>query len=105
MGIKILSVKALATNYCNYANDLLVNFVRECTLLYGKECMVYNVHNLIHLDTVVKTLGTLDEFSCFPYENVLGIIKKLVGQPQLTLQQVLNRIQEKSNIQKWNLQY
>ena len=99
VGIKI-SVKALATNYCNYANDLLVSFVRECTLLFGKECMVYNVHNLIHLATDVKTLGTLNEFSCFPYENVLGIIKKLVRKPQFVLQQVFNRILEKSNIKK-----
>jgi hypothetical protein len=80
---------------CNdYANSLLLKFVQDTEILYGKEAMVYNVHCLIHLAADVKQLGCLDEFSAFAYENKLGQLKKLIWKPSHPLQQLLRRIQE-----------
>lgn len=38
--------------------------------------------------------GPLESFSCFPYENYLGKIKRLVRGKRLPLQQITNRITE-----------
>jgi hypothetical protein len=71
VGIRILASRQLAKQYCDYANELLVKFVTDAEILYGREIMVYNVHCLIHLAADVKHLGCLDEFSAFPFENKL----------------------------------
>ena len=96
VGIMLLVRKHRAEDLINYANELLNLFVQECEQLYGKQCLVYNVHNLIHLAHDAKTLGCLDDFSSFPYENMLGQVKQLVRNPQHPIQQILNRLNEKS---------
>jgi hypothetical protein len=68
--------------HCDYAHSLLVEFVKLAKGLYGKEMLVYNVHNLIHLSSDVKLYGNLDSFSAFPFENHLGEIKKKLRKPQ-----------------------
>lgn len=46
---------------------------------YGCDSQVMNFHNLIHLADDVKYMsGPLSSFSSFPFESVLGQIKKLV---------------------------
>lgn len=90
-GMRILASKQLAHQFCDYANELLVKFVKDTETLYGKEAMVYNVHSLVHLAADVKRLGCLDEFSAFVFENKLGQLKKLVRKPQ----QVLRRLDER----------
>jgi len=72
--------------------------VSEAEKLYGREIYVYNVHNLVHLANDVKHLGTLDNFSCFPLENKLGQLKKLVRKPQFLIQQLVNRLAEKEQV-------
>lgn len=93
-GLRILSCKQLAPLYCEYANELLVKFVKDAGTLYGKEALVYNVHSLIHLADDVKQLGCLDEFSAFVFENKLGQLKKLVRKPQHPIQQIVRRLDE-----------
>jgi len=94
-GMRILASKQLAHQFCDYANELLVKFVKDTETLYGKEAMVYNVHSLVHLAADVKRLGCLDEFSAFVFENKLGQLKKLVRKPQQPIQQVLRRLDER----------
>ncbi|XP_037791319.1 uncharacterized protein LOC119586651 [Penaeus monodon] len=64
---------------------------------YGKEFLVYNVHCLIHLPQDARVFGSLDNISCFPFENFLGKIKKLVRKPSQPLQQVVHRLTEKKS--------
>ncbi len=68
--------------------------------LYEKELVVYNVHGLVHLPDDVKKFGPLDTFSAFPFENFVGQLKRLVREPQGTLQQVVRilRLLEKRNL-------
>jgi len=80
--------------YCDFAQKLLVKFVKHCHDIYGQQFIVYNVHSLIHVADDVKHFGPLDSISCFPFENFLHSVKRLVRSPYLPLQQVVNRVYE-----------
>jgi len=71
VSLRILSCKHLVSLYCDYANDLLVKFVKGVEVLYGKDTLVYNVHCLVHLAVDVKKLGCIQEFTAFPSESKL----------------------------------
>jgi len=92
VGLRILSCKQLSAAYCDYANELLVKFVKDGEVHYGRSLLVYNVHSLVHLAADVKKLGCIQEFSAFPFESKLGHIKKLVHKPQNPIQQILRRL-------------
>lgn len=52
-------------------------FVQNFKCLYGTENCVYTVHNLIHLADDVGTFqASLDDFSCFPFENEMKKITR-----------------------------
>ncbi|KAJ8940896.1 hypothetical protein NQ318_004595 [Aromia moschata] len=77
-----------------YPNKLLCAFVTHCEKLYGKQFLIYNVHILCHLVDDVKNYGPLDRFSAFPFENYLGVLKKLIKSPTQPLQQIHRRLKE-----------
>lgn len=82
-------------NY-QYAKELLHYFVQYYKILYGKNNMIYTIHNLIHLSDDVKHFGALDSFSTFPFENHLYSLKKLLRKYEKPLQQIHRRIVEKN---------
>lgn len=55
---------------------------------------MYNIHNLVHLADDAQHFGSLDNFSAFPIENYLGMLKKLVRKAHPPLQQVIRRLGE-----------
>lgn len=67
-------------------------FVRECSVIYRKTSLVYNVYFLIHLANYCRLLGPLDSFSCFPFENYLRRLKILVRPGNKPLQQLPRRM-------------
>lgn len=79
------------------ARRILKSFVHPFEQLYGCRHIVYNVHNLIHLPDDVTKYGTLDQFSAFPFENYLGLLKKMLRIPNCDLGHVVKRIFEKKN--------
>lgn len=83
-------------HYCQYAHELLVLFVQHYGQLYGQDMITYNVHGLVHLSDEVKRFGSLDNISCFPFENYLGQLKRKVRKPSSPLEQVIRRISEQS---------
>ena len=87
----------LCSIYVDFAEKLLKEFVAHSCKLYGPEFCVYNVHNLIHLADDARNFGPLDNVSCFPFENLLGKLKRLVRSPNLPLQQVINRLREQQS--------
>ena len=79
----------------NYAEKLLIWFVREAKALYGTAFLSYNVHNLIHLVSDVRYHRcSLDGISAFPFENYLQILKKYVRNSNKPLVQIVKRIAE-----------
>jgi len=47
------------------ANDVLKQYVTQYSILYGNECVTYNVLGLIHLSDFLKVYGSLENFSAF----------------------------------------
>lgn len=100
VGITILTNLEMSAQYCDYAEELLVSFVKDFALLYGKDMLVYNIHSLTHLANDVRAFGPLTSFSSFPFENYLKSLKRLVRKPSCPLQQVIRRLIEKKESKK-----
>lgn len=81
-----------------YSQQLIKHFIETFSILYGKENMSHNVHNLLHLADDVKAFGSIENFSAFPFENNMMFIKKLVRKGDKPLQQIINRISERTII-------
>lgn len=78
-----------------HIEKLCVIFVKQFKKIYGnKFSLSLNIHILIHIVDDVRRFGVLDSFSAFPFENMLGRIKKRVRSSNLPLSQISRRISE-----------
>lgn len=92
----ILSSKLLIENLLQFAEESLRTFVENVTFNFGDNFLSYNTHNLLHVCDDVKLHGPLTSYSAYPFENYLGVLKKLVRSSQRPLQQLCRRIAEVS---------
>lgn len=76
------------------AEKLLKNFVENVGILYGRNKISYNVHNLLHITDCVKQFGPIDNFSAYRFENHMQYLKMKIRRPYLVLQQLHNRLSE-----------
>ncbi len=77
-----------------HTRELIAHFDCRCTSLYGDTFVVYNVHSLIHLpDDVQFFQASLDDISCFPFENHMQTLKRLVHSAQSPLVQVVKTLE------------
>lgn len=76
------------------AREMLKHYVENFRIIYGQAYMTSNVHNLLHLVDDVEYLGELQTFTAYPFENMLGIIKRLIRSGYCTLNQVAKRLLE-----------
>lgn len=76
------------------ASSLANEFVEKIPQLYYKEFVVFNVHSLTHLADDVQLHGALDNFSAFPFENFMQIIKRMLRSKNAPLAQVVRRLSE-----------
>lgn len=56
----------------------LKNWIISYQNLYGFTHMTMNVHNLNHCVHFIRLYGPQRVFSCFPFESMMGFIKKRV---------------------------
>lgn len=82
----------------NVARLMLEEFIEGYIELYGVEYITSNVHNLSHLVDEVEIFGELDTFTAYPFENMLGKIKKMIRTGNRPLAQVARRILEAEKI-------
>lgn len=94
--IRILEHETFHKKFIELARDLLITFVEKFKTMYGESHLVYNVHNLIHLCNDVELYGKLHSFSAFPFENNMQQIKRMIRKKNKPLQQISNRLFEKS---------
>ena len=87
-----------SSSYVDYAEQLLVLFVKHYSEVYGSDMLVFNVHNVIHLPDDARKYGCLDNVSGFCFESYLGKLKKLVRKPSKPLEQVVRRLLEQKQI-------
>lgn len=81
----------------DYAEQLSKSFVAHFGDIYGSDQLVYNIHSIVHLAAEVRNHGHLDNISSFPFENYLGVIKRLIRKPSQPLHQLVRRISEQSS--------
>jgi hypothetical protein len=67
-------------------------FVQAMPKLFGTQSMSYNVHVLLHLHEYVEEYGPLDNFSAFPFENHLSILKKRIKKTRSIFQHSLTQL-------------
>lgn len=92
---RLLCDSKLAVSHADYAKSLLRKFVLLMPTFYGADSQVMNFHNLIHIaDDVQHLHAPLTEYSTFPFENCLGLIKKLIRTPRNPVAQVARRLHE-----------
>lgn len=101
MSILLDDDDAFRTDNLEYARELLVVFVEKSKVLYGDWFLSYNIHNLVHLvDDCVNHGCSLNDISCFPYENFLGSLTRLVRNGSSVVTQISKRISESAVIGK-----
>ena len=76
---------------------MLKNFVSNSVCLYGESFVGHNVHGLIHLAEDVKRYGSLYNFSAFPFESYLNVLKKTIRKSHKPLEQLVKRLAEIEN--------
>lgn len=75
-----------------YVKDLLRCFVSNCQNIYGSSFSVYSVHGLLHLHEDADFHNcSLNDISCFPFENFLQCIKRSVRNGNSSLVQICKR--------------
>lgn len=92
---RILSMKNIAIEKCDYARRFLKAFVSLVPAFYGEQFLIGNVHSLLHIaDDVSFMQCPLSAINAFPFENTLGIIKKLLRNGNKPLAQICRRFNE-----------
>jgi len=77
----------LSINFLSY-------YVHKFGEIYGEEFLSHNIHALLHLCDDYSKFGLLDNCSCFPYENFMLTLKRMVRSNAKPLQQVIKRYEE-----------
>lgn len=97
MCLNISMIILLSSNlgkYLNFANILLRHFVRSFGEEYGTLFISHNIHGVLHLVDEYRIFGPLDNSSCFPFENFMKTLKKMIRKPDKPLEQVVKRYNE-----------
>ena len=94
VAVKLMSSKKYCHSLNSYIKNLLIFFVNDSCVIYGKEFLSYNVHNLLHLGDQILRFGPLYNFSVYPFESFYQIFKKFVRKGNQVLQQIVKRVME-----------
>lgn len=62
VAMRILSSSKLCHSFTDYAEELLIHFVKMVKNLYGPEFLSHNFHNLLHLVDDVRCFGSIEKF-------------------------------------------
>ena len=98
--MEILHSNCVQKNQLNQTEQNLKTFVQDFQKLYGRDCMVYNIHLLLHLVDAVRKFGPLHNYSLFVYENFNGVLGNFLRGPNGPLIQLATR-----NFSYFNISY
>lgn len=90
------------THHLNAARKLFIEFVKGFKELYGSQFITSNLHNLCHVVNDVQRFGELSTISAYPFENSLGIMKRLIRAGQNPLKQIARRLTERIFVEDYN---
>lgn len=97
-GIRLLSSERSFRSEADVAQQMLEYFVAEFSRIFGEELVSFNIHGLLHLSGCVKSLGPLDSFSAYRFENFMQFLKKIIKKPNQILQQIFLRLNERQDL-------
>ena len=81
-----------AKEYADVAEACFRNFFIDLKRLYGCGSQVFNMHILLHLPEFVRAHGSLDNFSAFPSENYMRLIKRRIRSGNCIFEQTANNL-------------
>lgn len=62
---------------------------------YGLSSVISNVHNLLHIaDDAINMFCDLHTLYAFPFENMLGIMRRYLRSGYKPIEQICNRVNE-----------
>lgn len=98
LGVRLVSCRTYVKcdNLRALARVLLLEYFKGFIDYYGANCIVSNIHNIVHIVDDVDHLGSLSENSTYPFENYLREIKLRTQPSKLPLQQFTRRLIELS---------
>jgi hypothetical protein len=91
--IQLLNANEVTQQSINVARDLLFKYVSTFVNLFDESFLTINFHLLLHLPDVVEDLGPLWVYSCFPLENINGLILSLVHGTRYAEKQIASSLQ------------
>jgi hypothetical protein len=91
MSMRLLLVAGESSNILSI-EKMLKNFVQGSRNIYGDSFLSYNVHSVIHLVDDYLKFGPLDNISCFPFENYLGMLKERLTGRNRVLEQLVKHL-------------
>lgn len=94
VAFRILLSSNSSKKLVDFSEKILLYFVEKFEELYGAQFVSHNVHGLIHVVDDYRKFGSLDNCSCFPFENYMKFLKKMIRKQEKPLEQVINRYQE-----------
>ncbi|XP_044729614.1 uncharacterized protein LOC123292965 [Chrysoperla carnea] len=98
---RLLWSTELATSRCSHAKYFLRKFVLWAPFFYGQECLISNMHALIHLADDVSYMNCpMSRINAYPFENMLGKIKRLLHHGNRPLSQFCRRWNEMLAVMK-----
>lgn len=93
---RVLCSEKLCRRYTQHAKTYLTAFFIAMKDYYGAASQILNAHHLIHLaDDVTNMRCSLLHLTAFPFESMLGKIKKYLRTPHRPLAQLCRRLYEK----------
>lgn len=99
LSLNIAMTIYLSPNYnhlAQYAKLFMYDFVKKFGSIYGEHFISHNIHALIHLHEDYESYGSLDNVSCFKFENYMSTLKKMVRKNDKPLQQVVKRCEKRN---------
>jgi len=88
----------------NFSQKLFEHFVEKFDELYGAQYVSHNVHGLLHITDDYRKLKSLEECSCFPFENFMKVLKKMLRKHEKPLEQIIKRYHESLIFNKPDIQ-
>lgn len=94
----ILLSDRITTESLERARSMLNKFVLDYERLFGRNSMVFNVHQLMHLADNVEFWGPLFTHCCFIFESFIGVLLNQIHGTKGVAHQIMNRIEIRESV-------
>lgn len=94
ISFRILLSSNSSEKLVKFSQNLLEHFVERFEEIYRAQYVSHNIHGLLHITDDYMKFKSLEECSCFPFENFMKVLKKMLRKHEKPLEQIINRYNE-----------